>query len=143
MEIYEKSDTVVAWKFLQYVSPMGRRAIDDWRASLNGATRRADCDAFLRNLAKLKKWKYPNIDSLKGKKYSGFCELRWKSQNVQHRIGGYFADEQTFVMLVGWTHNAKKYDPPTALDLLPQRRNLLFRNEATLCEFTIFTGSAV
>ena len=54
MGIYEKSDDVVGWKLLQYVSPMGRRAIDDWRGSLT-ITRMADFDNFLRNMVKKSK----------------------------------------------------------------------------------------
>lgn len=140
--VYEKSDSGVVWKLLQYVSPMSRKAIDDWRTELS-IQRRADCDVFLRNLVKLPRWKYPDVDSLKGKKFSGFYELRWKSQKVPHRIGGYFGGDGTFVMLVGWTHNAKKYDPPLALELLPKRKRQLFTNEATLCVFTIFTGRTI
>jgi len=121
---------------------MGRKAIDDWRDGLL-VQRRADCDVFLRNLVKLPKWRFPDVDSLTGRKFSGFYELRWKSQKVPHRIGGYFGENGTFVMLVGWTHNAKKYDPPMALELLPKRKKQILTKEATTCVFTIFTGRAI
>lgn len=139
--VYEKNDNSVVWKLLQYVSPSGRRTIDDWRASLS-IPRQADCDVFLRNLVKMARWQRPDISGLSGKHLAGFYELRWRSQNVPHRIGGYFSVNGVFVMLIGWTHNAKKYDPPTALELLISREKQLRREEATIDEFTVPTGSA-
>ena len=142
MEIYEKYDVGVLWRLFQYVSPTGRRTIDDWRAALTVAGR-ADFDVFLRNMAKKSKWQYPDIGGLSDKHLKGFRELRWKSSNVPHRVGGYFSSDAEFVMLIGWTHNAKKYTPPTALDLLVKRSNHLSTGEASICEYSIFTGSAV
>lgn len=139
MGVYEKADVGVVWSLFQYVSPMRRRAIDDWRSGLS-VTRRAEFDVFFRNLVKLPQWKHPDIGSLKGKQLSGFRELRWRSQNVPHRVGGYFSAPDEFVMLIGWTHNARKYDPPTALEMLPKRKRQLQTGEATLNEFTVTTG---
>ena len=139
LEIYEKSDNGVLWSLFQYVSPMGRLAIDDWRKGLS-ATRRASFDVFFRNLVKLPKWKYPDIDSLKGKHLSGFYELRWKSERVPHRVGGYFAAPDEFVILIGWTHNEKKYDPPEALGMLPKRKRQIETEEATIYGFTVAAG---
>jgi hypothetical protein len=138
--IYEKSDDVVVWKLLQYVSPTGRKVIDDWRGSLTTVVRKADFDSFLRNLVKKSKWVYPDVGGLSGKHLKGLYELRWKSDGVPHRIGGYFAADDEFVMLIGWTHNKKKYDPPTALELILTRKKNLKTGEAALCEYTILTG---
>lgn len=141
MGIYEKSDIGVVWKLLQYVSPMGRRAIDDWRADQTDAGK-ADLDVFLRNITKKSQWAYPDMSSLSGKHLKDFRELRWRSGGVPHRIGGYFAAPDEFVMLIGWTHNAKKYTPPDALESLVKRRNRLIKGEASLCEYGIYTGTA-
>ncbi|MFZ0663428.1 MAG: hypothetical protein WAM66_12100 [Acidobacteriaceae bacterium] len=132
---------MILWRLFQYVSPMKRRAIGDWRTSLS-IRRRADMDVFIRNMAKKKSWVYPDIRFLSGRHLKGFLELRWRSENVPHRIGGYFAADDEFVMLLGWTHNANKYDPPTALELLLKRKNYLLTGEASLDGYSIFTGHA-
>jgi len=139
MGIYEKSDTVVVWCLFQYVSPNGRKTIEDWRNSLT-PVRMADFDVFIRNMAKKSKWEYPEIGGLSGKHLKGLRELRWRSEKVPHRIGGYFSAEDQFVMLIGWTHNAKKYDPPSALETLKTRRKNLTTGEASLCEYTIIAS---
>ena len=139
MGIYGKSDTVVVWSLFQYVSPTGRKAIEDWRNSL-ALSRRADFDVFMRNMVKRSKWEYPEIGGLSGKHLKGFFELRWRSENVPHRVGGYFPSDDEFLMLIGWTHNAKKYDPPSALETLRLRKMKLNSGEASGCEYEIATG---
>lgn len=142
MGIYGKSDTVVVWSLFQYVSSSGRKAIEDWRNSLT-ISRMADFDIFIRNMMKKPKWEYPDIGGLSGKHLKGFRELRWRSDNIPHRIGGYFSADDEFVMLIGWTHNAKKYDPPSALDTLQLRKKKLTTGEARFCEYSILTGRTV
>jgi hypothetical protein len=138
--IYEKRYIPVAWKLLQYVSPVGRKVIEDWRGSLP-MVRMADFDSFLRNMVKKSDWVYPDIGSLSGKHLKGLYELRWKSENgVPHRLGGYFSADDEFVMLIGWTHNNRKYDPPSALESVLKRKKKLSTGEATLCEYTILTS---
>jgi hypothetical protein len=102
--------------------------------------RRADFDVFLRNLVRQSKWEYPDIKALSGKSLKGLRELRWKSENVPHRIGGYSPAGNEFVMLIGWTHNAKKYDPPSALEELPKRMKRVTNGEASTCVYEIITG---
>jgi hypothetical protein len=143
-EIYEKSDVPVRWIFLQYVSPSPnkRRAIDDWRCDLT-ISDRADFDNFLRNLTKKSKWSYPDIGALSGHHLKGFYEFRWKGENgVPHRVGGYFSANNAFVMLIGFTHNRRKYVPAAALESLIKRKNRLRTGEATLCEYSILTGKS-
>ena len=138
--IYEKRDTVIKWVLLQYVSPMGRPAITDWRSSLTISCM-TDLDNFLRNMTRKSKWTYPDIGGLSGKHFKNLYELRWRSvDRVPYRIGGYFASSTEFVMLIGWTHNKKKYDPSSALESLQKRKKRLNTGEATLCEYTILTG---
>ena len=139
MVIYEKSDNVVVWCLFQYVSPTGRKAIEDWRCSLE-VSRRADFDVFLRNMVKKLKWEYPEIGGLSGKHLKGFFELRWRSGSVPHRVGGCFSGDDGFVMLIGWTHKGRIYDPPSALDTLPLRKKKLTSAEASICEYEIATG---
>jgi hypothetical protein len=139
--VYEKSDTGVKWKLYEYVSPVPaqRRVITEWRKDLL-IPRRADMDVFLRGIVKKSDWTNPDIDWLKGKQ-AGFIELRWRGgDKVPHRIGGYFPTDKEFVMLVGWTHNARKYDPPEALDTLVKRKRKVETGEATIREYEVITG---
>ena len=129
------------WRLLQYVSPApaGRKAIEDWRKSLPVGSPRADLDAFLRVMAKKMEWSYPDIGSLKGKKYKGLSELRWRSGNVPYRIIGYTSEDHVYVMLIGCTHNGRKYDPPDALQSAVDRNNRVSKREATTCEYPLLT----
>jgi len=138
--IYEKSDNVVLWRLWEYVSPAGRNVISDWREGLPTVTRKADFDSFLRYQSTAEKWESPELRSFSGKKWKGLHELRWKSGGVPHRIGGYFAAPDEFVMLIGFTHNQKKYDPPDMFETILKRRKLLQNGGATLHEFKILVG---
>ena len=140
MVIYEKSDSVVLWRLWEFVSPAGRHVIRDWRDALPTTQRKADFDAFLRYQVTQRNWGFPELRSLSGKKWKGLSELRWKSDGVPHRIAGYFASPDEFVMLIGFTHNHRKYDPPEMFDTVLKRKALLQKEEARLDEFKILTG---
>lgn len=79
-------------------------------------------DVFLNDLAKVERWKPPQISSLKGDSYTGLRELRWLSEGVQHRIFGEYDGEKRFAMYVGCTHKGKIYKPPSAFELARKRR---------------------
>ena len=119
---------------------MGRKAMDDWRKrDLAIGRPRADLDTFLKNLVKLREWEYPVIDNLKGERYRGLSELRWKSGRTPHRIFGYHQGELENLMLVGCTHNERKYDPPDALETALRRRRDIEQGRATYCEYQLIT----
>ncbi len=118
---------------------MGRKAIEDWRKSLPVGAPSADLDTFLKTMAKQSEWAYPHIGPLRGKKFKGLTELRWQSGNVPYRILGYQSADHKYVMLIGCTHNKKKYDPANALDTVVKRRNQLQRGEATTREYLLLT----
>lgn len=141
MEIYEKRDIDIVWRLWQYRSPMGNEAITDWRKGLT-ISNMADLDTFLRNMVRKTKWAYPDVRGLSGKHLKNLHELRWRgADNVPHRIGGYFSSDNEFVMLIGWTHDKKKYDPPSALESLQKRKKRVNAGEASLIEYPIFVGS--
>ena len=127
------------WKLFQYQSGSGRKAIDDWRKDIPVGLPRADLDNFLKIVAKKDKWEYPDLDSLQSKKYQGLSELRWRSGNVPYRIIGYSQADHEYVMLIGCTHNNKKYTPPDALGTAVKRRDKINSGEATICEYTLLT----
>lgn len=139
MPIYEKSD-IYKWRFSQYVSPLHRAAITDWRKAMPQGARRADMDTFLRNLAKKDEWEYPDIDSLKGKNCQGLTEIRWKSEGVPHRLFGYSIGDHHYLFLIGCTHNAKKYNPPDAMETAHKRRVQIINELATYIEYRLLTS---
>lgn len=130
---------VPLWKLYQYQSAGGRKAIEDWRKDLTVGPR-VDMDSFLNTMAKKDEWEYPDIGPLKGKKYKGLTELRWRSGNVPHRILGYKKADHEYIMLIGCTHNKKKYRPPEALDTALGRAKKLSTGEATICEYKLITN---
>jgi len=101
--------------------------------------RRADMDTFLKAMAKKAVWEYPDIDSLKGKKFKGLTELRWKSDGIPHRILGYRIADRQYLCLIGCTHNAKKYTPPDAMNSAKTRRDQIQSGEASYREYQLVT----
>lgn len=127
---------VPVWKLYQYQSASERKAIVDFRKDLTVGPR-ADLDSFLNTIVKKKEWDYPDIGPLRGKKYSGLTELRWSSGNVPHRIFGYKKADHEYVMLIGCTHNKRKYRPPDAMDTAVERAKKILSGEAKICEYTL------
>jgi putative component of toxin-antitoxin plasmid stabilization module len=126
------------WRLNQYVSPLGREAITDWRKKLHQGSSQPDFDAFLKTVAKKENWDYPDIGPMKGV-CQGLTELRWKSGRVPHRIIGYQTGDFEYLMLIGCTHNGKKYDPPNALETAARRRGEIQNKEASVSEFKLIT----
>ena len=96
-------------------------------------------DAFLAFMVKLETWEYPDIDSLKGDRYKGLTELRWKSGKMPHRILGYQTGAFEYLMLIGCTHNEKKYDPPEAMETARRRREEIQKGEASTSEYKLIS----
>jgi hypothetical protein len=147
LKIYEISDSI-KWRLEEYVSPMGRKAIADWRKKLAVGAPKAFLDKFLKDRVKEAKWGYPVIDGLKGEKYQGLSELRWRCGRP-HRIIGYSLntpkidgpkEEQhagVFVMLIGCTHDGKKYYPTECLDSASDRKKEIEQGKASTIEYIL------
>ncbi|MSV27659.1 MAG: hypothetical protein EXQ52_02800 [Bryobacterales bacterium] len=119
-----------------YCSPGGgnRNKIADWYADLS-KPERADADAFLSNMRKMKDWQMPHYrPHLKGLK--GIGELRWFSQDKQHRLLGFFR-EGVWYALVGCTHKQKIYDPPDAFRTAKKNKEQIETREATTTEYDL------
>ena len=138
LTVYEKKYIMVLWLLHQYVSPMDRKAIDDWRNSLPVGIPRTDLDAFLKNIIKERSWEYPVIGTLSGL-HSCLTELRWRSKGKPHRILGYQLREFEYLMLVGCTHDKKKYKPSDALGTALRRRKDVKEGRASYCEYQLVT----
>lgn len=136
MNRYENSDIIPKWRLYQYVSPVGRLAIVDWRKSLPIGQPRADLDTFLRDMAKKAIWEPPDIEPLHGAPYQGLSELRWKSGRLPHRIFGYQPAPNEYVMLIGCTHRGT-YDPPNVFDTVIVRRRQIQNREASIAKYEL------
>ncbi len=88
----------------------------------------------------MSKWTYPDVTAFLVSTLKNLYDFDGSVDGVPYRIGGYFASNSEFVMLIGWTHNKKKYDPPSALESLQKRKEETKYREATLCEYAILTG---
>ena len=146
MEIYEKTDNVARWKWAlqQYVSPFGRKAIDDFRKGMAQGPFKTDMDVFLKMLAKMDKWESSHIKALKGEA-AGLTEIMWASGKIEHRIVGYRIADATdgkhrYVMLIGCTHKQRNYIPPSALKTAQDRASEIQKGVATISEYSLVTG---
>lgn len=126
------------WRFEQFRSANGRDALSDWRKGLSPA-RRAVFDVFMDRIAKMRSWPSGICDPIRG--YSGYWELRWTAEKVEHRIFGYYAGELLFVMLIGCTHKGKVYDPHNAFQTMEDRKSKLTRKEGTLSRYELIAIS--
>jgi len=126
------------WVFNQFRSANGRDVISDWRKGLSPA-RRAVLDVFLDRIAKMRAWPIGICDPIRG--YSGYWELRWTAEKVEHRIFGYYGGPLLFVMLVGCTHKGKVYDPPSAFQTMNERNKKLTERKGTLSRYELVNVS--
>ena len=127
---------------------MERKAITDWRKKLKVGAPKAFLDKFLKDRVKEAKWIYPVIDGLRGERYQGLSELRWRCGRP-HRIIGYSrcvpklggpqAEQHVgvFVMLIGCTHDGKKYYPTECLDTAVDRKKDIEEGRATTSEYIL------
>jgi hypothetical protein len=104
-----------------YVSAAsGKNKIADWYYELS-AQERADADEFINLMRKTKDWGMPYYRSkLTGYKKLG--ELRWTSEQKQHRLVGYLSNGAYFA-LVGCTHKQRVYSPANALETANKRKS--------------------
>ena len=101
-----------------YVSPAGNNKIAEWYQALS-SLERTDADVFLRNMRKSGDWSWPFYrPKLSG--HRGLGELRWKSENKQHRLVGFF-HQGKWCALIGCTHKQNIYAPADALDTAERR----------------------
>ena len=119
------------WVFLDYMSPAGTNLIKKWSRKALTIQGRSDLEAMLSILSKQQQWTEPNFKTLSGKHLQGIGEIKFKSeQNTPLRVAGIKggADGQ-YILLVGFSHKGRVYDPPDALDLAVKRKQLLANNK--------------
>jgi hypothetical protein len=63
-------------------------------------------------------------------------ELRWTSEDVQHRILGFYGDGVWYA-LVGCTHKQGVYSPADALETAVKRKHQIQNGEVTTVEYDL------
>lgn len=117
-----------------FVSPADNNKIADWYSGLL-AQEKADADEFLTDMRKTTDWKLPNYrPRLRG--YNEIGELRWQSENKQHRLIGCFMSG-FWCALIGCTHKQQRYDPVDALETARRRKGQVERGEARTVEYDL------
>jgi hypothetical protein len=117
-----------------YVSPAGNNKIADWYWGLS-VQERADSDEFLKNMQKTSDWQMPYYrPRLEG--YKGLGELRWPSENKQHRLVGFFR-RGFWYAVIGCTHKQRRYDPPDALETARRRKGQIERDEVRTVDYDL------
>jgi hypothetical protein len=111
-----------------FVSPAGNDKIGDWHAGLS-TQEKADSDEFLKNMRKTRDWSMPNYRP-RLRDYPELGELRWTSENKQHRLIGCFM-KGFWCALIGCTHKQQRYNPPDALEAARRRKGQIERGEAS------------
>ena len=108
-----------------YVSPppASRNKIADWLNDLS-PQERADAEEFIKNMRKTLDWRPPLYKRLRG----GLGELRWRSNNKQHRLIGFFVGYAWYAV-IGCTHKQRIYSPPDALETARIRKRQIENGE--------------
>ena len=92
----------------------------------------ADGDLFIKTQRKFRRWEMPAYRSLGG----GIGELRWESENKQHRLLGFFGDDIWYA-LIGCKHKQRIYTPPDCLDTARKRKRQIQNNEVVTVEYDL------
>jgi len=108
--------------------------ISEWYAGLS-AQEQADTDEFIKDMCGSREWKMPYYRP-RLHDTDGLGELRWKSENKQHRLIGFLSYE-VFYALVGCTHKQQIYKPPDALDTAGKRKGQIERGEVNNGEYDL------
>lgn len=116
-----------------YVLPGGRNKIADWRRSLS-VQEQADADQFLQTMQKTRDWRLPDYRQLKD--CDGLGELRWQSQNRQHRLLGFFSGGYWFA-LVGCVHKQQVYTPADSLETARRYKRQIERHEVEAVDYDL------
>ena len=121
------------WRFLSYAVG-GKCSITAWLSDLSS---RVDA-AFQVRLDLLKVtllWNRKHCVPLKGRKLEGLWEIRFKADDVQHRVIGFQRANREFVMLIGCRHKQNVYDPHSALTTAVDRMNAVNEGKAEVRDY--------
>ena len=84
-------------------------------------------------MGKIRRWELPHYRArIQG--YRGLGELRWKAEQKQHRLIGYFSGD-VWIAVMGCTHKGKIYDPRDALETADRRRKEIESGKVKAVEY--------
>ena len=115
-----------------YVSPAGNNLVADWYEGLS-VQAQSDAYEFLKNMRKTREWKMPDYRPRLGGN-PGLGELRWRSENKQYRILGFFKDG-CWQALVGCIHKGQAYNPREALETAKRYKRQVEQGGAVTVEY--------
>ena len=126
------------WQFMDFLLNANRNAIKDWYDGLS-VQARADFDTLISQLETQRLWQMPDYRVLTGnKKLKGLGEIRFTTENTQHRVIGYFGPEAAqFSLLLGCTHKQRVYSPASALDTAAKRKRLIESGKGNISKHEI------
>jgi len=119
-------------RFLDYVTPSGNNDIAEWYC-LQSMDCRAAFNDLLEILSKKADWggghEFARLQD-------GLGEIRWKIENVQHRIiGCAWKNPAGYLLLIGCTHKQRIYNPPDAIGTADKRRRgITFQKRGSVCD---------
>ena len=113
------------WRFLAFQYSSASRPVDDWKDGLQVDSFNR-LSAILEHLEVLPRqfWLRPQFDVLHGSQYHGMGEVRFRGDQKNYRLFGWFGPERLqFVLL----HGCVKQRPNlrAEMDLATQRRDLV------------------
>jgi hypothetical protein len=117
-----------------YVSPAGNNKIADWYKDLS-TQGKADADAFLRNMRMTRRWEMPMYRP-RLTNGDGLGELRWESEEKQHRLLGFFF-EGHWHAVQGCTHKQQIYKPPECLETAKKYKKQIERREVRTVDYDL------
>jgi hypothetical protein len=117
-----------------YQSPAGNNKIADWYWGLS-VQQKADTDEFLKNMRKMREWKPPEYRP-RLRDGDGLGELRWRSENKEHRLMGFFMKGIWYAVL-GCTHKQQIYDPTDSLATAKRRKKQIEQGEVRTVEYNL------
>ena len=117
-----------------YLSPAGNNKIADWYEGLS-VQQKSDTDEFLKNMRKTREWKPPEYRP-RLRDGNGLGELRWRSENKQHRLIGFFMKGIWYAVL-GCTHKQQIYDPTDSLGTAKRRKKEIEQGEVQTVEYNL------
>jgi len=119
-----------------YISPppASRNKIADWYNDLS-AQEQADADQFIQKMRKTHDWEMPLYRRrLRGGE--GLGELRWRSNNKEHRLIGFFIGYAWYAV-IGCIHKQRNYSPANALETARTRKLQIEREEVETIEYDL------
>ncbi len=113
---------------------MGNNKIEDWYRALS-AGEQADTDEFLKNMRMVQDWSMPDYRPRLANS-DGLGELRWLSDNKQHRLLGFFF-KGSWCAVQGCTHKQTIYKPPDSLETAKRYKRQIERGEVKTVEYDL------